>query len=320
MLQGKIKRLKFLCIAFFAMLFLLNATAIFAQKISATISRNAILIGEQVTLQLKLEMQDPPAFQLISWTPVADSANHITVVNKGKLDSASVNGIYDLTQDIILTSFDTGAWKIIPLKVELKNISTGKTLELSADSINIQILPVDISGMNDYHDIKDIIEVQVRPPYEKYILIGLLALATLIVIFLLWKKFKNKKTIIVAPKSAKQPYDLAMEQLEVLKKENPQTFTEIKSFYSKLTDICKLYISQVLPVQATHLTTDEMMVRLTAHLPDEKIRTNFFQLMRFADAIKFAKYFPPDAEKDQSIFTATQLIKHIDSLTQKPAL
>ena len=320
MFQGKYKRIHFLNIAFFALLFLVPATGIFAQKISATLSRNTILIGEQVTLKVKLEMQDPPAFEIISWTPVADSANHITVVNPGKPDSSSVNGIFDFTQNIILTSFDTGSWNMKPLKVELKNRASGKMIVLTADSIKLQVLPVDISGMKEYHDIKDIMEVQVRPPYEKYILIALLALVLLIVIYVVWKKLKKKRPIIARSQSVKEPYKLAMEQLEALQKENPTSYPEIKIFYTRLTDICKLYISEVLPVHATHLTTDEMMVRLTAHLPDEKLRTKFFQLMRFADAVKFAKYFPTDPEKEASVSTAMQLIKHIDSRIQKPAL
>lgn len=318
MLFDKNIRYSFLYVAFFASVFLMNAQPLAAQKIAASLNRNTILIGEQVTLQLQLEMQDPPAFQLLSWKVFSDSSNHVTVVKQGDVDSSSVNGQFEYNQQIILTSFDSGNWKIAPLKVELKKSASGKTIVLNADSILLQVLPVDISGMKNYHDIKDIMEVKVNPPYIKYALIALLGLATVIILLLLWKKLKRKKVSSLSPARMKHPFELAMEQFEKLKKENPHTYPEIKTFYTQLTSICKKYITSVLPVHAVHLTTDEMIVRLTAHLADEKLRTQFFQLLRFADAIKFAKYFPPNPEKDNSLSTAIQLITYIDAHTQKP--
>lgn len=311
-------RYYFLSAAFFTWAFLMNLQPIAAQQISTSVSRNTFLIGEQVAVQLKLVMQDPQAFQLLTWTVYSDSSNHITLVKQGNLDSSSMNGQFEYNQQIILTSFDSGNWKIMPLKVELKNISSGKTIVLTADSILLQVLPVDISAMKNYHDIKDILEVKANPPYIKYALFALLGLAILFILFLLWKKLNKKKPTFISTKTKQKPFENAMEQLEKLKKENVLTYPEIKTFYTRLTNICKEYIAAVLPVQAAHLTTDEMIVRLSAHLSDEKIRTQFFQLLRFADAIKFAKYFPPDSEKDHSIATVIQLISYIDAHTQKP--
>ena len=311
-------RYSFLCIAFFTSAYLMNIQPLAAQKIAVSLSRNTILIGEQVSLQLQLEMQDPPAFQLLSWTVFSDSSNHVTVVKQEDMDSSSTNGHMLYTQHIILTSFDSGNWKLAPLKVELKNSTSRKTIVLVADSILLQVLPVDISGMKNYHDIKDIMEVKVNPPYIKYALIALFGFATVVILFLLWKKLKKKKVPSLSPTIKKHPFEQAMEQFEKLKKENPQTYPEIKTFYTQLTSICKKYITSVLPVHAVHLTTDEMIVRLTAHLADEKLRIQFFQLLRFADAIKFAKYFPPNPEKDHSLSTAIQLITYIDAHTQKP--
>ncbi|MBS1729440.1 MAG: hypothetical protein JSS67_01555 [Bacteroidetes bacterium] len=316
--EKKNKKGSLVCMAFLALFFLLHNTESKAQNISASLSRNSILIGEQVTLQVKLEIQLPSELQVFSWKIFPDSADHLTIVDRGKQDSVSVNGFMDFTQNIILTSFDTGTWKINPIKVELKNKSSGDIQVFTANSINLSVLPVDISGMKDYHDITDILDVQVRPSYEKYLLISIIVLASLLLVFLIWKKMKKKEPVLAPAKNNQSAFEYAMDQLEILRTSNPQNFVEIKQFYSRLTEICKQYISSVLPVKAVYLTTDEMMVRLATHLVDEKIRTDFFQLLRMADAIKFAKYFPSDPRKEPSILTASQLIHYIDSFAKKP--
>lgn len=302
----------------FILLCSIMAAPVFSQKITAALSRNTLLIGEQVTLQVKLENIDPQKWQLVSWKPVADSVNHLQVVSSGKLDSIFSNGQTVYTQQLTLTSFDTGSWKCMPLAVELLQFSDGKKQWIHGDSLSLKILPVDISGMQDYHDIKDILEVKVAPPYFKYGLIVLAALTALVLAWLIIRKTKKKKIVVLPQEDTIATYERSLRQLEKMKKENPATHPAIKLFYTRLTDICKTYSSEILPVKATHLTTDEAMIRLKPYLANEKARIAFFHLLRYADAIKFAKYNPPHPEMENDIVTAISFIQYIHDQHEKP--
>lgn len=299
-----------ICI-FLVLFYSLPGIPLFAQKITATLSRNTLLIGEQVTLQLKLENIDPQKTDILSWQPIADSINHLQVVATGPVDSTIANGSYEYSQQITLTSFDTGAWKFSPLSITLLQKENGKKVQIHADTLSLKVLPVDISGMQDYHDIKDILNVQAQPPYVKYGLLILAALLSLALIWILLKKWRKKKPKLPVTERKLPAFENALQQLEKLKKENTVSSLSLKNFYSRLTTICKVYSNEVLPVKTMYLTTDEMMVRLKPYLEKEDQRTTFFHLLRLADAIKFAKYVPVNPECEKAIATAEAFIRYV---------
>ena len=80
-----------------------------AQQAVVTLDRDQILIGEQVTLQLKVENLTDQAQSLQSWFKVQDTAGHIQVVRAGKMDTISVDGQTTLMQKLTITSFDSGS-------------------------------------------------------------------------------------------------------------------------------------------------------------------------------------------------------------------
>lgn len=135
-------------------------TCVSAQKIAAALDREKILLGEQVTLQLKLEELNPAAVSCAAWFSLADTANHIEVVKREPIDTVNLNGTITYVQRITITSFDSGKWVLPALQVSVEDKQTGKQTILTATPLSLEVLPVDISNLKNYHDIKDIIEVK----------------------------------------------------------------------------------------------------------------------------------------------------------------
>jgi hypothetical protein len=288
-----------------------------AQTISASIDRNKILIGEQVTLQLKAEDINSRMSFLQSWFNIPDTAAHLQVVKREAIDTADVGGLNTYVQNITITSFDSGKWKLGPLQLTVQDRTTGKQTILKTDSVILEVLPVDVSGMENYHDVKDIIAVEAKPDYTLYIAIVLSAIVLAILVWLLIKSMKKKKEAPAKPVYKGTPLERALQQIKELQSENLFAQNQVKLFYVKLTDICRNYFSDQLLVRSSQATSDELMVLIGVYLQNEKMRTPFFQFLRLADVVKFAKYTPSQEQNNEAVETAIKTLQHVDALTQR---
>ncbi len=80
-----------------------------AQSATATADRDKILIGEQITIELKVRDINTRMAPLTAWFSLPDTVNHIEVVKRSPIDTITLNGITTYTQNITVTSFDSGS-------------------------------------------------------------------------------------------------------------------------------------------------------------------------------------------------------------------
>src|SRR5690606_38100833 len=98
------------------------------------------------------------------------------------------------------------------------------------------------------------------------------------------------------------PIEKATSQLQNLEKENLLERGEVKDYYSKLTDIARVYIEEAIHVPAMESTTSELIEAMRAATRSKKMNLSqdtFEQLekvLRTADMVKFAKSKPLDFE------------------------
>lgn len=286
-------------------LFLLSFVS-FSQSVSATLDRNKILLGEQITLEIKAEGISPTA-ALAGWFSLPDTINHIELIKRSPIDTLVINGTASYTQNITLTSFDSGNWLIPRLSILVQHNEDGKKDTLRTGELAIEVLPVDINNLQQYHPIKDIIDVEVKPNYWLVAGVVLLVLAAicLVIWFVFLRKKKTKKPAL-KPVAARSLFETTIEQLEKLQKESPP----VQIFYTKLDEICRTFIQNQLSIRAMQLTNDELMVQLNAYMQPDA-RTSFYQLLRLIGAVKFARYQPDEAQKTEDINTAKEAVQHI---------
>ncbi len=279
----------------------------FSQKVSATIDREKILIGEQVELQLKVEDLDRGKVDIVKWFNVPDTFNHLEVVLRFPIDTIKVNDSYTFIQKIRLTSFDSGYWSFPELNILLNNQQS-----LLALPLGVAVLPVDVSSLQDYHDIKDILEVDVK---NDWLVIAAIAAASILVLLgLWWWFFKRKKRIVAKPPrdSSKSPYDWALQQIDALQQKNLLEKKQQKLFYTELVSICRIYSDTQLRVNTSNKTTDEYLLSMKGMVGTEPTQVQYFQLLRLADAVKFAKFIPSKEEDDIAIGSAKNFIETIN--------
>ncbi len=300
---------------------LLSAPNIFAQlpQVRTSVNKNNILIGEQ--FQFKIETSMPDNSYSLSWFSVPDSFGNFAVVSKNKIDSIVGNGTLQFSQVIILTSFDSGRQVIPPLNLSADPLAGDTTYNLFTDTIPINVSFSPLDSVKTFHDIKSIIEVKKVIPWWVWLLVALGVLIIIFLIIFLIKIFKKKKELPGLLPSKLAPYDEAMKALDDLEKEQLLQKSEpdnyrVKEYHTRLTTIYKRYITRKTNFNKLHLTSDELLMDLDAYGIGKDNVSTFANCLRMSNAVKFAKYIPPQSESEKCLDEVRVTIKQINNYFQ----
>ena len=288
----------------------------FAQSptIKTTVDKNDILIGQQINLKVATSMPDNT--YRLGWFTVPDSFGNFVPIIKEKIDSSYANGNLNFSQQIIITSFDSGRQVIPPLPLSVSMLDSDSTFTIYTDSIPINVGYSPADSVLPFHDIKNIIEVHKTFQWWIWALValGIIILAILIIYFA--RKSKKKKDTEIF-ESKIPPYDEAMQLLEELQKENLPEKQEFKEFHTRLSDIFKRYLSRKSNTNQMYLTTDELLIELNQLDLAKENFASFASCLRMGNAVKFAKYIPPDFENQKCFSEIKEMITNINNIEPK---
>lgn len=281
-------------------LFFWGVGSVFAQggsSVKASVSKNKILIGEP--LELTVETYFSP--ESMKKATIIDTIPHFEFLEKPVMDTIDKNGGLHIKRIYKITSFDSGHW-IIP-----SFILAGK---IKSDTIGIDVVFSDFDPEQDYHDIKGIIETE--PPEKNkqwwYIVGGVLLFSAALYFFL---RKKKPAAVSVAYEKPVDAYAEAMHSLEELR---VGSFS-VKAYFTRLTDIFRLYVFRKKGIQSLQRTTDDLVMQLknAGFKKDEFDRLS--SSLRLADFVKFAKYNASDDDKAISFSNVLAAIKSIEAKT-----
>ena len=282
--------------------------------VKTSVDKNNILIGQRINLRVSTSMPDNT--YRLNWFSTADSMGNFNVITKNKIDSSYANGNLNFSQDILLTSFDSGRQVIPPQTFTVSTLDGDSTFNLFTDSIAINVTYSPTDSIMPFHDIKNIIEVKKSFPWWAWALVALGVILLIIWILFLFKFFKKKKDVKIF-ESKLSPYDEAMQLLNDLEKENLLQQNKFKEYYSRLSDIFKRYLSRKTNTYQLHLTTDELLVELKGFDLSKEQISNFAASLRMGNAVKFAQYIPPAYENEKSFLQTKEMITSINNIVNK---
>ncbi|HWJ28513.1 MAG TPA: hypothetical protein VNS32_18360 [Flavisolibacter sp.] len=275
----------------FLILYLIGTPAVYAQGITSTVDKQKILIGEQI----KLQLQGSFARGHEAW-PVIDSIPHFDIIQKAKVDTQQDANTITLSQQITLTSWDSGRWVLAVMP----------TAGHKAKPIIIDVGYTPFDVKQPYNDIKDIIEVK-RPQENKWwwYLIFLLVLTGLFILFFPRGK-KKEKPAFVPDEGA---YKEALRKLNQL---NDRTDVDVKLFYTELIDIFRSYLKKRKNLDTFSKTTDDLALQIDNLQLERSQSAATLQVLRLSDLVKYARFIPPVEEQKQAIDIMKQSILSIE--------
>lgn len=279
----------------------------------AKLDTSAILIGEQVKLDLSVTYRADAGIT-IQWPNVADTiSRHISVLHDSRVDTvlpdkANDPFLFRQQRTLTITSWDSGFWAIPPFHF----IVNGDTLETAPLLLTVNTVPVDTA--QDFRDIKEIYTL----PFSiwhwlqenwRWIAGGAVALAVLTVLFIVLYR-RSRRPRPQAPVPPPVPvHTRTLLALEALQQKNLWQSGHTKAYYSELTDILRNYLQERYSVPAMEQTTDELLAALRLSPMTKAAQEKLRPLLQLADMVKFAKWQALPAENEQAMASAVRLVQ-----------
>ena len=263
---------------------------------SAVTNKEKIVIGEPFELTLKATISK----NTLHWI-IIDTFPHFEILNKAKIDTQINKETYILEQKITLTGWDSGKWPI-------PSIVFSKTQKSKPIVIDVAFSPSPFNTEQEYHDIKDILEVP-KPQKDVWYWYLIGAILLLLLFFLLFPSKKKKKED-AAKKPDENIYKASLLRLDRLKTGN---ISDAKIYYTELIDIFRDYLHKRKGIQSFSKTTDDLAIQIS-NLQQVNNPQLLFQTLRLSDLVKFARFQPSPSEQKESWEIIRQSIIEIENI------
>lgn len=269
-------------------------------QVRTSVDRPEILIGEPVSLSLEAYM---PLGENFSWFSI-DSIPHFDIIQRSKIDTTeSFNG-KKVSQTFSITSFDSGRWELPTFAIVIGNA------RYITDTLSVQVNYAPFNKEEEYHEIKDIIDVESgHRPWLPWV-IGIGSILALVASWLLLRR--KKKPVEQAPIIRLSPYEEAIMELEKIRKKGFRLNGEVKEFYSSLNDVLRIYLERKLSLNSMEKTNEEIIQDLrSVQIPAQGYQ-QLSEALRVADFVKFARYHPDEQLNEQNYLVIRNAIETLN--------
>jgi uncharacterized repeat protein (TIGR01451 family) len=279
-------------------------------NVTSSFDSTRIYIGDQIKFTITV---DKPSGLKLTLPVFKDTlTKNIEIISGPHTDSTKVqDGRIKVIQKYLITSFDSGLYRVKPIFAEIKSADGIK--RFFSDYSALEVMRVKIAPPDSAAKIFDII-APYRAPLTAGEVLPYLLIAILLgaIIWAAVRYFRNhKKTpegevAYIPPDPA---HIIAFRELERLKNEELWQKGEIKKYYTQLTEIMRQYLENRFGVYSLELTTAETLAALvkTGFKKDgeyNEIKT----VLTSADLVKFAKYKPVPEENESHYQTSWNFV------------
>lgn len=278
-------------------IFFFTSTLLFSQV--QNLDTSVIRIGEQTKLSISCNFEKGEPFV---WPNFNDTIiSGVEIIERTKVDSTETKDTITISQQFIITAFDSGNYYLPPIIFNETQKAEGlilnvKTIELADDA-----------------ELKDI-KPPINAPYGwSDIWPFLLGILLVILIYFLLKKYvfvKKKTEVKRKPKIIIPPDVIALNELATLKDKELWQSGKLKQYHSEISEILRTYLEDRFQILALELPTYDILQSLrNKGIQSENLHTLTTILQR-ADLAKYAKSKPTDSENDESMSQSVGFVRN----------
>lgn len=278
---------------------------------STKIDTNNVLIGDKIKFTLEANFDKSES---IIFPQIPDSIGKLEVISRFKPDTIDLkNGKFKIIHKYEITSFDSGNYEIPAyiLLYDKKGFDT--PFPISSNPIYLHFNTLQVDKEKEIKDIKNPLDVPFSIlDYIWYIVaVALILLAIYIYLYYRLKKKEVKEVPRYDPKIP--PHITALEALKQLDNKKLWQSGQIKSYYSELTDILRLYIERTFVINAFEMISEEIFTTLVKMKIETESTNDLNKIMQLSDLAKFAKANPEPYENSLCMDLA---VKFVNSTTK----
>ena len=297
----------------FILLFLVIHLFLFpakAQEISASasIDTNDVLIGERIGLTLQFQSEEKAS---VVWPSIPDTISGLEVLERTEIDTASSDNSYMLSQELAITSFESGTFSIPELTFMYEKKNMQDLYPAKTSPLLLRFGTVKVDTTKAAKDIKAPLDEPVTlAEYFWYFVISIALLAIAAGIYYYMKKMRKPKELERFEYDPKiPPHMIALEALKQLDSEKLWQKGMVKKYYIRLTEIIRIYIEKRYKIPALEMTTVEIIDALKYTEAGEDQIFNLQRMMELSDLVKFAKHEPLSDENSSSMKIAEEFVR-----------
>ena len=276
--------------------------------LSATVSRDTILIGDQVEWKSRIKVPKGMSVKIDSMSGYVVPG--VELIGDFKVDTVDRKKDFSMVETrAVVTSFDSGSYVLPPLVVYFYRDGQGvDTMRRPEVPLEVTTVPIDTTTYQMY-DIRP----QFRYPVTfKELVPWILLLAALVAVVVLTVHFalKRKKTGMVfgKPDPKDPPHIVALRSLDRIRGEKLWQKGNQKQYYTEITDTLRVYIEQRFGIKTIERTSNEILVDLSVKDLAPSDYEALKELFGTADLVKFAKYSATEAENENAVPVAVRFV------------
>lgn len=268
-----------------------------------------LLMGRTTPLHLELVASSSPSGQLV--IPKDSMCGNVEILDLLKADTTELgNGRYEIKQDLILQSFDSGVYRLNPILYVMGSDT------FRSNRLVLKVYPVVVDSLETIHDYADVADIDRSfidylpdfvVDYGLWILAVIIVLGAGAYMFYFLKRKKNPFAAS-APKPV-PPYDKAIDELNQLRSEKLCESGREKEFYTRLTDILRIYLNGRFGINAMEMTSTQIRHVLNVNEETKLSKENMDRVLETADFVKFAKVRPLPDDNVKAFNSALQFVE-----------
>ena len=270
--------------------------------------RDTLLIGDQATFSFITKV--PAGSNFFLQNLQRDLGNNIELVSQPKIDTLKTDSSgTELQTTFTFTSFDSGSHVIPLINGYLQNPDGSiDTVTFDAGKLEVTTIQIDTTTYRPF-DIKE----QMTYPYTvkeflPWIAVAVVAVAIIFFFIRLWKRWRERRSLFAEPSIPDSPYIAALKELETIRNERLWQNNQMKLYYTRITDVLRVYIEARFALQAMEKTSAEILHELRSKEIEESEYNSLKELLEVADLVKFAKYVATETENENAIPRAIRFV------------
>ncbi|WP_289763116.1 cell wall anchor protein [uncultured Duncaniella sp.] len=298
-------------ILFISLTALIASITVSAQNPTVKLSLDSafLLMGRTTPLHLELVTPANPEGRLL--IPKDSMCDQVEILKMLEADTTQLgNDRIEIKQDIVLQSFDSGVYRLNPIMYVIGNDT------FRSNRLVLKVFPADVDSLETIHDYADVADIDrsfIDYLPDFIVDYGLWILAVIIVLgaggysFYLLKRKKNPFAAV--PEKPVPPYEKAIGELNRLRGEKLCENGHEKEFYTRLTDILRVYLNGRFGINAMEMTSTQIRHMLNSNAEAKLSKQNMERVLETADFVKFAKVRPLPDDNIRAFNSAMQFVE-----------
>lgn len=275
-----------------------------APRLRTSATKTTISLGDTITYRVRVVAAE--SVKVTIPYPIAKLGDFEVLGSRTFPPRPLGDGTASFGRDYVLSVYTIGEHRIPPPRVTVE-AADGDILRPPGDTTRVIVQSVLGDGEGALRDIKGLATSLPGALWPRLVLGGAVLVAAALIAASMIRRRRAPVGVPAAP--MRPPHVEALEGLEDLLQAGLIERDRLKEFYTRLSDVLRIYLSRRYLIPAPEMTTAELAGRMEYLGLPEALRRGTFDILAESDMVKFARYKPRMERAFEAALEAKGLVR-----------